>query len=164
LVVGWPASGTAVYDRAMTPDTGCHPIGRWPIVIGMAMTLLASACFYRPSGPESRAAYFVEKLVREPQAVEDLRAVTGLDAGKNVDSIVDTLPARTAIGYLRSRARLGTEYKFHATRTGKTEPERRLITVSVSEGLAIGATPAILFEVEMNLQNQEWKVVRLRAN
>jgi len=133
------------------------------VVVAISVAVFAGACFHRPTGPETRATYFVEKMVKEPQAIEDLRAVAEFSGARGVDSFLDSLPTKTAVGYLRSRVRFGSDLKFHATRTGTPSPDRRLITVSVSEGMAIGATPAIQLQVELRLRDNEWKVTALSA-
>jgi len=135
----------------------------WQALAGLLCIPLLTGCLQRPSAPETRAIYFVEKLIREPQSIEDLRAVAEFPGDRGPEAYLDVLPVRTALKFLRGRARLGAELVFHASAGNDADPENRRVTVSVNEGLAIGTTPAVRFEVELARRGDEWKVTRLTA-
>lgn len=122
-----------------------------------------AACGLRPSAPESRAEYFVQKLVQSPEATDDLRAVTQLAAGEGPDSLVQDVPTRTALTYLRARARLGAKLGFHVAGASRSEPERRVVEVVASEALAVGAD-TVRFQVELQKLDGDWRVVHLHAD
>lgn len=129
-----------------------------------AATLAAGGCDARPSAPETRAEYFVRKMVREPQALEDLRAVALLPESGRPDELIADLPAHTAVTYLRARARLGAELGFHVAGTLQPAVDERRVDVVVSEGLGLGATPTVRFSVELRRVGGDWRVARLRAD
>lgn len=131
----------------------------------MLLCLAATGgCPQRPTAPESRAAYFIEKLIHEPQAVEDLRAVAIFPDERGPEAFLDDLPVRTALSYLRARARLGAELGIHTGGASAAGANRRRVVVSVSEGLALGATEAVRFQVELSRRDDEWMVTRLTAD
>jgi len=120
-------------------------------------------CPQRPSAPESRAVYFVEKLIREPQAIDDLRAVAVFPDGRGPAAFLDDLAVRTAITFLQARVRLDTDLRIHSRGASAPSPERRLVTVSVNEGLAIGTALSIQFQVELVRRENEWMVIHIAA-
>ena len=121
------------------------------------------ACDLRPSAPESRAAYFVEKFIVAPQAVEDLRAVARLGPDESPETLASDLPTRAAVGYLRARERLGAQLGFHAAGARREANGNRVVKVLVSEG-AIAKVAAVRFDVELHNQDQAWLVVRLQSD
>lgn len=124
-----------------------------------------SACDFRPSAPESRAAYFVEKFIVAPQAVDDLRGVARLDADQSPETLANDLPTRASVAYLRARHRLGAELGFHAAGTVRSATGHRVVKVMVSENTAVPAKDAaVRFEVELENRDQAWLVVGLKAN
>lgn len=144
------------------PRGGIRPAG-W-LAAAIAAAVAAGGCDVRPSAPESRAEYFVRKLVREPQALADLRAVAALPESGAPDDLLADLPTRTALTYLRARARLGADLGVHVAGTVTPAPDERRVEVVVSEGLAIGARPTVRFSVELRRTGDDWRVVRLRAD
>jgi len=133
-------------------------------VAAVACLVAVSGCNLRPSAPESRAVYFVEKFVREPHAVEDLSAVIWLSAGQTPDMLLADVPTRTAIVYLRARANQQASLGFHSVGIIAAKGDRRVIQVSVSEGMAIGGADPIRFDVELEKRDAEWRVIRLHAD
>lgn len=134
------------------------------LLLGLACVAGFAGCDFRPSAPESRAEYFVEKLVREPQALDDLRAVAQLAEGEGPEALVRDIPTRTAVTYLRARLRLGADLGFHVAGLARDAPDRKLVNVSVSEGLAVGAADSVRFQVEMVRAGADWRVARLHAD
>lgn len=123
-----------------------------------------AGCDFRPSAPESRAGYFVEKLVVEPEAAEDLRAVAWLAEDQSPEVLIGDIPTRTAIVFLRARTRLGHKPGFHLGETTRPAPEKRTVFVYASEGGTVGKAETVRFQVEMELRDNEWRVVRLQAD
>jgi hypothetical protein len=144
--------------RAVARCTGWALVG---LLCGMAL----GACSVRPSAPESRAQYFVEKLIREPQSVDDLRSVARLAEGESPDVFVTDLPTRTALIYLRARQRLGAQLGFHVAGTRRPNADTRVVNVVVSEGVAaLNEGMTVRFQVEMQKQEDAWLVTRLHSD
>lgn len=141
--------------------SGLISAGQMLVVIACVAGVVS--CNQRPSAPESRAEYFVEKFIREPQAANDLRAVTQLAEGQSPDDLMSDLATRTAVTYLRDRVRLGAKLGFHAVGLGDAKGERMLVNVMVDEDVAVGATDKVRFEVEMQKSGQDWRVTHLHA-
>ena len=133
-----------------------------PLVWLLCATAIG-ACDFRPSAPESRATYFVEKFIVAPQAVEDLRGVASLGADASPETLVSDLPTRAAVSYLRARQRLGADLGFHAAGVTRTASGSRVVKVVVSE-VAAAKEAAVRFEVELRNQDQAWLVVRLQSD
>jgi hypothetical protein len=148
-------------------DADTHAVARctgWALV-GLLCSVALGACDFRPSAPESRAQYFVEKLVREPQAVDDLRGVARLAEGESPDVFATDLPTRTALTYLRARQRLGAQLGFHVAGTRRPSADNRVVSVVVSEGLAaLNEGMAVRFQVELQKQEDVWLVTRLHSD
>lgn len=148
-------------------NAGRHGVARCAgrLLVGLLYGVVLGACDVRPSAPESRAEYFVEKLIREPQAVDDLRDVARLAEGESPDALANELPTRTALTYLRARQRLGAKLGFHVAGTRRTAPENRVVNVVVSEGVAaLNEGTAVRFQVELQKQEDAWLVTRLRSD
>lgn len=118
----------------------------------------------RPSAPESRAEYFIRKLVLEPQALDDLRAVAQLPENASPDDLLADVPTRTAVAYLRARATFDAEPRLHAAASSSPAADERRVEVVVTEGLAVGAHQAVRFSVDLRRVGSDWRVVRLRAD
>jgi len=135
------------------------------LLVGLLCGIAAGACDFRPSAPESRAEYFVEKLIREPQAVDELRSVTRLAQGESLDALAGDLPTRTALNYLRARQRLGAKFGLHVAGTQRPAPDSRVVSVVVSEGATVlNDRAAVHFQVELQKQEDAWLVMRLRSD
>jgi len=148
-------------------DAGRHGVARCAgrLLVALLCGIAVGACNFRPSAPESRAEYFVEKLVREPQAVEDLRSVARLAEGESPDTLAGDLPTRTALIYLRARQRLGAKLGLHVAGTLRPAPDRRVVSVVVSEGTAVlNEGSAVRFQVELQKLEDAWLVTRLRSD
>ena len=135
------------------------------LLVGLLCSFAVVACDFRPSAPEGRAEYFVEKLIREPQAVEDLRGVARLAEGESPDVLANDLPTRTALTYLRARQRLGAKLGLHVAGTQRSAPESRVVSVVVSEGMVVlNEGRSVRFQVELQKQEDAWLVTRLRSD
>jgi len=148
-------------------DAGRHGVARCTgrLLVGLLCGIAVGACDFRPSAPESRAEYFVEKLIHEPQAVDELRSVARLAEGESPDSLANDLPTRTALTYLRARQRLGAKFGLHVAGTQRPAPDNRVVNVVVSEGAAVlNEGVAVRFQVELQKQEDAWLVTRLRSD
>jgi hypothetical protein len=148
-------------------NSGRHGVIRCTgrVLAGLLCGAMLGACDFRPSAPESRAEYFVEKLIREPQAVEDLRGVARLAEGESPEALVNDLPTRTALTYLRARQRLGAKQGFHVAGTRRPATDTRVVNVVVSEGLAaLNEGTGVRFQVELQKQDDAWLVTRLHSD
>src|SRR4030066_1767617 len=87
------------------------------LLAGLLCGIAAGAFDFRPSAPESRAEYFVERLIREPQDVDELRSVARLAEGKSPDSLANDPPTSNALAYLRARQRLDATFGLHVAGT-----------------------------------------------
>lgn len=141
---------------------GVARVGR--MLAALACIAGLNGCDLRPSAPESRAEYFVEKLIREPQALDDLRAVARLAEDENPDALATDTPTRAAITYLRARARLGAKLGFHVADSARLDAGHRRVSVDVSEGVTVGGAEAVRFQVDMAQSDGDWRVARLHAD
>jgi len=132
-------------------------------LIWLLCATAVGACDFRPSAPESRATYFVEKFIVAPQVVEDLRAVARLAENQDPETLAGDLPTRSSVAYLRARQRLGVDLGFHSAGTRRNASGNRVVKVMVSEGAA-ALDAAVRFEVELHNQDQTWLVVRLQSD
>jgi len=147
--------------------TGRYGVARCAgqLLVGLLCGIAASACDFRPSAPESRAEYFVEKLIDEPQAIDELRSVARLAEGASPDSLANDPPTRNALTYLRARQRLGVKFGVHVAGTRRPTPDHRVISVVVSEGVAaLNEGAEVRFQVELQKQGDAWLVTRLRSD
>jgi len=148
-------------------DAGRHGITRCAgrLLVGLLCGIAAGACDFRPSAPESRAEYFVEKLIREPQAVDELRGIARLAEGESPDSLAHDLPTRTALTYLRARQRLGAKFGLHVADTQRPAPDIRAVNVVVNEGATVlNERATVRFQVELQKLDDAWLVTRLRTD
>src|SRR4030067_633357 len=148
-------------------DAGRQGVARCAgrLLVGLLGGIVVVACDFRPSAPESRAEYFVEKLIREPQAVEELRSVARLAEGEPPAAPANDLPPRTTLTSLRARQRLGAKFGLHVAGTQRPTPDNRAVTVVVSEGTAVlNEGTAVRFQVELQKQEDAWLVTRLRSD
>jgi len=135
------------------------------MLVGLLWLLALSACDSRPSAPETRASYFVQKFILEPQNHVDLRAVSQLSENASPETLVSDLQTRTAVSYLRARHRLGAAFGFHIAGTVRTSNGNKVVTIVVSEAVAtVGNDAAVRFQVELHQQNQAWFVTRLQSD
>ena len=139
-------------------------VGHAGWLVAAVVAAAAGGCDFRPSAPETRAEYFVEKLVREPQALEDLRAVSDLPETGAPDDLLADLPTHTAVMYLRARAQFDAELGFHVAGTARPASDVRRVDVVVSEGIAVANRQAVRFNVELKKIGEDWRVVRVRAD
>ena len=135
------------------------------LLVGLLCGIAIAACDFRPSAPESRAEYFVEKLLHEPLVVEELRSMARLAEGESPDALANDLPTRTALNYLRARQRLGAKFGLHVAGTQRPATDSRVVSVVVSEGTAVlNENAAVRFQVELQKQEDAWLVTRLRSD
>lgn len=123
------------------------------------------ACDTRPTAPETRASYFVEKFIVEPQNETGWRGVTGLSEDQSPETLMKDLQTRTAVSYLRARHRLGAELGFHIASANRRANGDRVVEVTVSEGVpTVGKPATVRFQVELHNQNRQWIVVQLQSD
>lgn len=148
-------------------ETGRHDIARCAsrLLVGLLCGVAISACDVRPSAPESRAEYFVEKLIIEPQAGEALHSVARFAEGDSPDSLARDLPAQNALMYLRARQRLGATFGVHVAGTQRPAENTRVVSVAVSEKVAaLNENAVVRFQVELQYLDDAWQVTRLRSD
>lgn len=133
------------------------------LLCGALGILALVACQFRPTTPESRAEYFIDQFIHAPPVSDDLRAVVWLTEGQDPDMLVTDLPTRTAVTYLRARARLGATLGVHATGTTTPTADRRRVQIAVTEPGAPGLSAPVRLEVELEKRDREWRVLRLHA-
>lgn len=138
---------------------------RWsaPAAAGLLLALAIAGCDFRPSAPESRAEYFVEKFIREPAALDDLRAVAAIAATDSPESLLTELPAKTAVLYLRARTQAGVSLGFHVAGSFPVDDYHKTVDVVVSEDTTLAIEP-VRFRVEMTRRDRDWWVTRLQAD
>jgi hypothetical protein len=117
----------------------------------------------RPNAPDNRAAYFMEKFVEQPVALDDLRSVAEFSDTAGPDGLIGDVRTSTAITYLRGRVRLGAKLRFQSEDlAGKDSVQR--VRVAVSEGLNMTDANALIFQVDLVRRDSVWMVTRLTAN
>lgn len=134
------------------------------LATAMLVAVLGGCELLRPGAPESRAEYFIKKLVLEPQAIDDLRAVAVLPSTAVPDDLLADVPTRTAVAYLRARTQFDADLGFHAAGSARPAVDESRVEVVVSEGLAVGVRQTVRFSVELKKVGDDWRVVRLRAD
>lgn len=132
-------------------------------LVGAVVLLVMAGCLFRPTAPQSRAEYFIDKLIQSPQDTEDLRAVVWLAEGQNPEMLISDLPTRTAVTYLRARARSGAAIGVHAAGVTTLAADRQRVQLDVTETGTARSEP-VRFDVEMEQREQEWRVIRLHAD
>jgi hypothetical protein len=60
--------------------------------------------------------------------------------------------------------RLGAKLGFHTGDVVKPSAERRQVTVSVTEGLALGTRDAVHFQIDLTRQDGGWMITQLHAD
>ena len=135
----------------------------WRPLVWLLCAGAFSGCDFRPSAPESRASYFVEKFITAPQSLEDLRGVARLGPDESPETLMSDLPTRSAVAYLRARHQLGAELGFHIAGTNRRASGNRVVKVIVSESAA-AKDATVRFDVELHNQDQAWLVVRLQSD
>lgn len=140
---------------------GSNVMWRRAGVMLIVLAGLAGCHLLRPSAPESRATYFVEKMVREPAAIDDLRAVMWLTGDQLPESFVTDLPTRTALIYLRTRHRQGVTLDFSSAIRSTPAPDRRTVRVTVRDRGAGKLAEPVLFDIDLEKRDTEWRVTRL---
>ncbi len=134
-----------------------------PLLAGMACLMLLAGCNMRPNAPESRAEYFVEKMLLETQT-DELRSLTTLAPDQGLDALITDIPTRTAMTYLRNRQRLGAQFGFHVAGQARVADDRKTVSVAVTEGITVGAAETVILRVDLVHLDDEWRVARLRAD
>jgi hypothetical protein len=132
-------------------------------LVGAVVLLWMAGCPFRPTAPQSRAEYFIDKLIHAPEDTDDLRAVVWLAEGQNPEMLVSDLPTRTAVTYLRARVRSGATLGVHAAGVTTLAADRQRVQLDVTEAAAVRSEP-VRFEVELEKREQEWRVIRLHAD
>jgi hypothetical protein len=127
------------------------------------LLLMAAACGFRPSAPESRAAYVIEKLIEQSQATDDLRAVAVVPEGQDPDVLIGDVATRTALVYLRGRVRFGASLRTRAAGYS-AKGDGLQVSVTVSEGLIMTGAEAARFRVELVRRDSEWVVARVSVD
>lgn len=144
---------------------GRGTIGHYGWFVAAMFAAAVGGCgLLRPSAPESRAEYFVKKLVLEPQALDDLRAVAVVPESAAPEDLLADVPTRTAITYLRARTQFDADLGFHVAGSARPAADERRVEVVVSEGVAVGARQTVRFSVELKKVGDDWRVVRLHAD
>jgi len=139
------------------------PVHR-PVMVGLLCGIVVGACDSRPSAPESRAEYFVEKLISEPQAVEELRSVARLAKAKARCARERSADAhRTDLSACPTSPRCKLGLRVAGSQRPATDS--RVVSVVVSEGTAVlNEGAAVRFQVELQKQEDAWLVTRLRSD
>lgn len=132
-------------------------------LVGVIGLLVVAGCPFRPTAPQSRAEYFIDKLIHAPQDTDDLRAVVWLTEGQNPEMLISDLPTRTAVTYLRTRVRSGAALGVHVAGVTTLAADRQRVQLDVTEAGAAGSEP-VRFEAELEKRDQEWRVIRLHAD
>ncbi|MDH4133269.1 MAG: hypothetical protein OEV31_00635 [Gammaproteobacteria bacterium] len=130
---------------------------------GPFLALGGGGCDFRPSAPESRAEYFVEKFILKPAAHDDLRAVAALGETDSPESLLTELPVRTAVIYLRARAQAGVSLGFHVSGSYPVDDDHKTVDVVVSEDTVLTLEP-VRFRVDMTRRDKNWWVTRLQSD
>lgn len=132
----------------------------WTGVSLLAAAVALYVVHWRSGVPERRAEAFIEQMIIAPDATDELGALADLTPGARPDALVDGVAARTALAYLRTRARLGARVRINA-KDGQMLDDHRQVTVTAREGLA--GVEALRFQVTLVQREDEWRVARVSA-
>lgn len=135
------------------------------MLVALLWLAALGACDTRPSAPETRASYFVEKFIVDPQNEDNLRGVTQLSENESPETLVNDLQTRAAVSYLRARHRLGAQFGFHIAGTNRMKSGNKVVNVVVSEGATkVGKDAVVRFQVELRNHDRRWVVVHLQSD
>lgn len=131
----------------------------------LAALAAIAGCDRLQDSPESRARFFLETLVREPDKLASLNELVKTTDGGDAESVLDGLGTQLAIGYLRARRHQGMDLDFAVTAAQRSDPSHRRVRVTVAAPSA-GTRPEpdshIRFEVALELsEEQGWRVTRV---
>lgn len=142
----------------------------WPKFFALALlaTLAGVAgCEWFRDAAESRARFFLETLVREPDNRARLNELAKPAAGDDPAAVLDGLSTQLAIGYLRARHRQGMALDFAVTAAQHPDPSHRTVRVAVAThpaGLRLERDDRIRFEVALEMSEEHgWRVTRVSA-
>jgi len=133
------------------------------LVLLAALAAVAGCDWFRDS-PETRAKFYLETLVREPDNRERLDELA-TPAGS--ESVLAGLGTQLAVDYLRARQRQGMALDFAVTAAQRTDPSHRSVRVAAAtypSGVRTDRDSRVRFEVTLELSEQNgWRVTRVSA-
>ena len=133
----------------------------------LAALVGAAGCEWFRDAAESRARFFLETLVREPDNRARLNELAKPAAGDDPATVLDGLSTQLAIGYLHARHRQGMALDFAATVAQRADPNHRLVRVAVAAhpaGLRQEHDGRVRFEVALERSEEHgWRVTRVSA-
>lgn len=137
---------------------------RW--IAGIWLVSMLAACEPSWTTPETRARDFIEALVTSPVEMEQLRDIANLPSGRHPEELLDDLPARVGLDYLRAMQARGESLKFVQGESRRLGEARRTVMVHVTY-LQPG-TPTIgevrfLVRIKAGGQNR-WHIVRVTGD
>jgi hypothetical protein len=138
----------------------------FPIVLLTALAVVAGCELFRDAA-ESRARFFLETLVQEPDNRERLRDLSKPADDQDPTTVLEGLSTRLAIDYLRARHRQGMTLDLEVTAAQRLDAGRRLVLIAASAnptGLRQESDGRIRLQVALELSEQrQWLVTRVTA-
>ncbi len=136
----------------------------FPLVLLTALAVVAGCELFRDAA-ESRARFFLETLVQEPDNRERLSELSKPADGP--ETVLEGLSTRLAIDYLRARHRQGMTLELAVTAAQRLDADRRQVLIAASAnppGLRQESDGRIRFQVALELSEQrQWLVTRVTA-
>lgn len=138
----------------------------FPFVLLTALAVVAGCELFRDAA-ESRARFFLETLVQEPDNRERLGELSKPADGLGPESVLEGLNTRLAVDYLRARHRQGITLDLNVTAAQRLDAGRRLVLIAASAnppGLRQESDGRIRFQVALESSEQrQWLVTRVTA-
>ncbi|MBI5612275.1 MAG: hypothetical protein HY942_04270 [Gammaproteobacteria bacterium] len=138
----------------------------FPLVLLTVLAVVAGCELFRDAA-ESRARFFLETLVQQPDNRERLSELSKPADGQGFEAVLDGLGTRLAIDYLRARHRQGMTLELAVTAAQRLDAGRRLVLIAASAdptGLRQESDGRVRFQVALELSEQrQWLVTRVTA-
>jgi hypothetical protein len=138
----------------------------FPLVLLTALAVVAGCELFRDAA-ESRARFFLETLVQEPDNRERLSELSKPADGHGSETVLEGLSTRLAIDYLRARYRQGMTLDLAVTAAQRLDAGRRQVLIAASAnppGLHPESDGRIRLQVALELSEQrQWLVTRVTA-
>jgi hypothetical protein len=116
--------------------------------------------------PQERAQDFIETLVSIPVDTQKLRDVAHVAPERNPEDLLDGLPARVAVDFLRAKHSQGADLVFSQSDARQISATQRMVTVRVSylqPGAPADSEARFQVQIEKDHRGQ-WQIARVTGD